>query len=102
MENLMECIFAIHGLHKYIPVNIIQTYIIPYAIEKPSLYCKKCGKILYLKTQTKQETLKPLAWVIFWKNVKNIETLEAEKVQMVSCRECFNKFFNQKKIIRNN
>ena len=75
IEELMECVFAIHGLVKYIPRSIIQTHIIPFAIEKPRLYCKKCGKILYFGASAI-----PSTWYISW-------TMPAQTI--ISCTECY-------------
>lgn len=106
MDKIMNCIFAIHGLKKYIPPYIIQTYIIPFAIEKPCISCKKCGRILHIKskknskeqqptvarepngsqpTGSSQSALGTTTWVI-WDDT--------------FCIQCFNKHFPGKKMIR--
>ena len=84
IPELMECVFAIHGLEKYIPRSVIQTYIIPFAIQKPLLYCQKCGKILYFGSKG---TPIPSTWHISWK---------ANQTK-ISCTECFKNFTNKKK-----
>ena len=59
MDKLMNCIFAIHGLKKYIPPYIIQTYIVPFAIEKPCISCKKCGRILHINSKKNSSRQQP-------------------------------------------
>ena len=84
IEELMECVFAIHGLEKYIPRSVIKSYIIPFAIEKPHLYCKKCGKILYFGAKCAPI---PSTWYISWTPTNQT---------IISCTECFNYFLKKK------
>ena len=82
IEELMECVFAIHGLEKYIPRSIIQTHIIPFAIEKPHLYCQTCGKILYFGAKGIPI---PSTWHITW--ARPTQSVAPK----ISCTECFKK-----------
>jgi len=111
IEELMECVFAIHGLEKYIPRSVIKSYIIPFAIEKPHLYCKKCGKILYFGAKCAPI---PSTWHISWtfgasrqmdRRFASKDTalpytappyLRSTDQTIISCTECFNYFFKKK------